>query len=168
MSRSGYVDDMCDEWAMIRYRGAVKSAIRGKRGQAFLREMLAALDAMPEKRLTAGALIFDGQPDIPWNPYPEEDVIVGGDQLVTGRGEVVRVGEVCAMGCVGRARGAKMDNIDAHDPPQVAGLFGIAEALVREIAYVNDEDWWGESTPENRFKRVRKWVADNLIEAPDV
>jgi hypothetical protein len=168
VSRSGYVDDMCDEWALIRYRGAVASAIRGKRGQAFLREMLAALDAMPEKRLTAGALVFDGQPDIPWNPYPQEDVIVGGDQLVTGRGEAVRVGDVCAMGCLGRARGAKMDDVDAHDPPQVAGLFGIAEALAREIAYVNDEDWYGAESPERRFARVRKWIVGNILEPGDV
>jgi len=50
MSRSGYSED-CDEWALIRWRGAVKSAIRGKRGQAFLKEMAAAMDSMPEKKL---------------------------------------------------------------------------------------------------------------------
>lgn len=50
MSRSGYSDDL-DQWDLIRWRGAVTSAIRGARGQAFMREMLAALDAMPEKRL---------------------------------------------------------------------------------------------------------------------
>lgn len=36
---------------MIRWSGAVASAFKGKRGQAFLKEMLAALDALPEKRL---------------------------------------------------------------------------------------------------------------------
>jgi hypothetical protein len=46
MSRSGYSDDH-SEWDLIRWRGAVASAIRGKRGQAFLRELLVALDAMP-------------------------------------------------------------------------------------------------------------------------
>ncbi len=56
MSRSGYTDD-CDGWDLIRWRGAVKSAVRGKRGQAFLREMLVALDAMPDKRLIAEDLI---------------------------------------------------------------------------------------------------------------
>jgi hypothetical protein len=35
------------------WRGQVASAIRGKRGQAFLRELIAALDALPEKRLIA-------------------------------------------------------------------------------------------------------------------
>jgi hypothetical protein len=55
MSRSGYSDD-CDGWALIRWRGAVASAIRGKRGQAFLHEMLAALDALPYRELIAGNL----------------------------------------------------------------------------------------------------------------
>ncbi|SDV49247.1 hypothetical protein [Chitinasiproducens palmae] len=55
MSRSGYSDD-CDDWALIRWRGAVASAIRGERGQAFLRELLAALDAMPERCLIANDL----------------------------------------------------------------------------------------------------------------
>jgi hypothetical protein len=60
MSRSGYSDDL-DNWTLIRWRGAVKSAIRGQRGQAFLREMLAALDALPGKRLIAEELETDGE-----------------------------------------------------------------------------------------------------------
>lgn len=61
MSRSGYNDDYCEnQWANICYRGAVASAIRGKRGQAFLREMLTAMDAMPDKRLIRDAIVEDG------------------------------------------------------------------------------------------------------------
>ena len=56
MSRSGLTDDGEDQWALIRWRGAVKQAINGKRGQAFLKEMLAALDALPEKALIANKL----------------------------------------------------------------------------------------------------------------
>lgn len=56
MSRSGYSDDI-DGWDLIRWRGAVTSAIKGKRGQAFLQEMLAALDAMPNKVLIAESLV---------------------------------------------------------------------------------------------------------------
>lgn len=59
MSRSGYSDDI-DGWQLIRWRGAVASAIRGKRGQAFLAEMLAALDALPEPKLIAQELEEDG------------------------------------------------------------------------------------------------------------
>lgn len=50
MSRSGYSDDY-DQWSLIRWRGQVASAIRGKRGQAFLRELIAALEEMPKKQL---------------------------------------------------------------------------------------------------------------------
>lgn len=61
MSRSGYSDDVYDQWAHIRWRGAVAQAMSGKRGQAFLREMLAAMDALPEKRLVALELEAEGQ-----------------------------------------------------------------------------------------------------------
>jgi hypothetical protein len=60
MSRSGY-QDYTDQWEVIRWRGAVRSAIRGKRGQAFLREMLAALDALPDKRLIRNELEVNGE-----------------------------------------------------------------------------------------------------------
>lgn len=65
MSISGYYDDWdfdwdFDWWSHIRWRGQVASAIRGKRGQAFLRELIEALDAMPEKRLIANNLEHAG------------------------------------------------------------------------------------------------------------
>ena len=60
MSRSGYIEDFDEQWWLICWRGAVASAIRGRRGQAFLREMLSALDALPHKRLIAGQLEHDG------------------------------------------------------------------------------------------------------------
>lgn len=56
MSRSGYSEDCDDQWALIRWRGQVASAIRGKRGQAFLADLIKALEAMPEKRLIAREL----------------------------------------------------------------------------------------------------------------
>lgn len=62
MSRSGYYDDCSDDHlAFGRWRGMVASALRGKRGQAFLRELAASLDAMPDKRLIANELQADGQ-----------------------------------------------------------------------------------------------------------
>lgn len=61
MSRSGYSDE-CDfePLALGRWRAQVASAIRGKRGQSFLRELVEALDAMPEKRLIANDLEHAG------------------------------------------------------------------------------------------------------------
>lgn len=57
MSRSGYVDYIDDPLVLGRYRGQVKSAIRGRRGQAFLKELAAAMDAMQDKALIANELI---------------------------------------------------------------------------------------------------------------
>jgi hypothetical protein len=59
MSRSGYSDD-CDGWALIRWRGAVESAMKGKRGQKFLIELAEAMDAMPVKELIANELVEQG------------------------------------------------------------------------------------------------------------
>jgi len=61
MSRSGYSDDIDDPWTWIMWRGRVSSAIRGKRGQEFFKALIAALDAMPEKRLIADELEHNGE-----------------------------------------------------------------------------------------------------------
>lgn len=131
MSRHGYHDDLEDNWASIRWRGCVASAMRGKRGQAFLRELLAALDAMPEKRLVSAELITDE-------------------------------GEVCAIGAVCKARGLDVADIDESDPYQVAAAVGLAPAMVREIAYENDDGAWHDETPERRWQRMRAWIASEI------
>jgi len=61
MSRSGYVDESDDILEFGRWRGRVASAIRGRRGQALLRRLRAALDAMPRKRLIQGEFVADGE-----------------------------------------------------------------------------------------------------------
>lgn len=134
MSRSGYTDDYPESreeaWSSICWRGAVVSALRGKRGQAFLREMLAALDALPVQRLIAGDLEYEG--------------------------------EVCAIGSVGRARGMDMSDIEAEDREMIAARFGIAEAMVGEIEYQNDEAALFGETAEQRFVRVRAWIVEKI------
>lgn len=59
MSRSGYSED-CWGPEYICWRGAVASAIRGKRGQDFLHEMLHAMAALPEPKLIDGELECNG------------------------------------------------------------------------------------------------------------
>lgn len=58
MSRSGYYEgyDDDDQWQLIRYRGMVASATRGKRGQALFKDILIAMNGMPSKRLIAREL----------------------------------------------------------------------------------------------------------------
>jgi hypothetical protein len=53
VSRSGYSDD-CEYLDL--WRSNVERTIRGRRGQAFLRELVESLEAMPEKRLISHEL----------------------------------------------------------------------------------------------------------------
>ncbi len=58
MSRSGYSED-CEHLNL--WRANVERTLNGRRGQVFLRELIDALDAMPEKRLIKGELKEDGE-----------------------------------------------------------------------------------------------------------
>lgn len=138
MSRHGYSDDI-DQWALIKWRGQVASAIRGKRGQRLLIDLIQALDAMPEKALIAEKLI------------DHED----GDA-------------VCALGAVGVKRGIPMDGLDPEESETVAEAFDIADPLAREITYVNDEGGWGHrsETPQQRWQRVRAWAISHIQPVP--
>lgn len=60
MSRSGYSDDI-DQWSLIRWRGQVASAIRGQRGQQFLKDLVVALEAMPVKELISEDLVDENE-----------------------------------------------------------------------------------------------------------
>lgn len=133
MSRAGYSDDLGQQ-ELARWRGAVESAIRGKRGQRLLREMRDALEQLPERRLISGELeASDGS------------------------------GCVCALGAVGRVRGIDMRHLDPENRYQIAAYFDIAEALAAEVVYENDEGsrFWNE-TPEARWGRMHAWVVENI------
>ena len=139
MSRSGYNEDCDDNWAIIRWSGVIASATRGKRGQAFFRDLLAALDAMPAKRLITNDLV---------------------------REDSTGFENVCALGALGKARRADMTGLDPEDAERVAGTFDIAEALARQVVWVNDECGFYPETPEARWIRVRGWAASQ-IKKPD-
>ena len=165
MSRSGYSDDYGDDdpLALGRWRAAVKSAMRGKRGQAFFREALAALDAMPDKRLIAGELVVDGQ-QCRFGETP--DLIVGADELCDRRGNPHPMGSCCLLGAVAIARKINVSGVDPEDTETVAHTFGLAGAMTREIVYTNDEGGAWDETPEQRWQRMRKWVAAQIKAEP--
>lgn len=143
MSRSGYIDDCDEQWQFALWRGTVASAIKGRRGQAFLKEMLTALDAMPVKRLVAREL---EAPDL----------------IPCSHWGLFETTSVCAIGAVGRSRGVDMSRLDPDDRETVAGTFGIATPLACEIVYLNDE-WGGyKETPEARFARMRAWIVSEI------
>lgn len=110
MSRSGYTDECEDPLAYGGYRQAVHNALRGKRGQALLRDLAAALDAMTDKRLYPGSFAT-----------PEGEFCALG-ALAHHRGILVD-----DLG----------DDYDC-DPERVAQRFGIAKAMAAEIMDMND------------------------------
>lgn len=130
MGRAQYSDDL-DERDLALWRGAVQSALRGARGQRFLRDLVAALEAMPVHELIA-------------------------DELECPEG-------VCALGALGRYRGLLMTELDPNDYAGVAHAFQIAEALAREVEYVNDEgNCYRRETNGQRHERVLRWAKENL------
>lgn len=144
MNRAGYIDDFVDDlWYHIRWRGAVASAIRGKRGQAFLRELVDSLESMDKKELVS-----------------EELQCPGG---------------VCALGRVAQVRGIDWSGMDPFGNNDViASELGIADALAREIEYVNDYSWgcpeykkgsiedWERKQREWRWTTVHSWACRKL------
>lgn len=72
-------------------------------------------------------------------------------------------GEHCALGVVGAVRGIDMTDLDPENAEQVAKTFDIAEVLVREIEFEND-DFYDNRTPESRWRWMRSWVSAQIIE----
>lgn len=153
MSRSGYHEDCEDSWSLIMWRGAVNSAIKGKRGQAFLRELLAALDAMPEKSLTTGELEADGEfctlgvighaRGLDLSSIDTEDW----EQLSR------EFGIAEAM-----AREIMWENDDTYDNWMYVEIPGpLRPAERRHEARVLDPN-----SGQKRWQRMRKWVADHI------
>jgi hypothetical protein len=149
MSRSGYTDD-CENPGL--WRGVVANAIRGKRGQAFLRELAAAMDAMPVKELIA-------------------------EELINDDGECCTIGVVCKSRGVDVS---KIDYQDTHEVGDAVGIAAALAAEIEyendecghryetvphkpKNAWEKDFRWQRvEETPAERWQRMRKWVESKL------
>lgn len=137
MSRSGYSDDCDDYWGLIRYRGQVASAIRGKRGQSMLRELRDALDEMPVKALAG----------LGW----EDDGLFDSESCMP-----------CALGAL-MARGwSDAEQIAGDDHETIANRLDVAPCLVAEVEFMNDEAVYFGETPEARWRRMREWVGKKI------
>lgn len=133
MSRSGYSDDSEN---LGLWRGAVESAVRGRRGQAFLREMAAALDSMPVKELVADVVVLD-----------EAHVCAIGSVAVARKLDV-----------------AKLDIYDSEEVAKTFGVakaLACEVAYENDEAGVRETE-----TPSERWTRMRAWVAAKIVGAP--
>lgn len=107
-----------------------------------MRELLGALDAMPKKELISNSLEAEGQ--------------------------------FCALGAVAHSRGSDLSAIGVSDPEYwhegdwnaLSNEFNIADALVREVMWMNDDymGWTrkGTNVSAKRWLIVRNWAAREL------
>jgi hypothetical protein len=161
MSRSGYSDD-CENLEL--YRQAVTRAIKGRRGQALLRDLAAALDAMQDKRL-----------------FTEE--------LVQADGEFCALG---VLGAARGMDMSRIDAWEPSDVARAFGVArSLAAEIVYENDEHDDYEWvtvevcgpmrphWPDygkhersrnlpvgDGPERRWKRMRAWVAKHIEKDP--
>ena len=141
MSRLYQEDYDFEPWMPGQQAGALKSAIRGRRGQRLLLDLVAGLDALSVPELSAGAL------------------------------EDEATGCCCALGAVRRYRGAAavplcFDPMEKDlEPPNFAEAFDVAPALA--WAVVDSNEGWSDSNQESarrqRWARVRAWAVKHLL-----
>lgn len=149
MSRHGYSEDGdCDDnLQQGRWNARLKSATNGKRGQAFFRALVEALDAMPEKSLVANSLETN-------------------EGAVCAFGALARHRKIDVKSLdIGNTEFPDEDWEDC-DWDKLAAAFDVAPTLAREVMYTNDEAWLGkdnESPSFARWAQVRAWAAKQIV-----
>ena len=132
MSRSGYVDEPDSNWQLIKWRGMVASATRGKRGQQFFRDLIAALDAMPEKCLIA-------------------------DDLQDEHGDVCAIG---SLGLKRGIDMSKLDPEEPEQIGEAFDIAPCLAQEV--VYMNDEWAFWDKETPQQRWVRMRTWAEKQL------
>ena len=148
MSRSSYSDEFGEDFPgqLDLFRANVRRSIRGKAGQARLRELRDALLGLPIRSLEAGTFA-GGTPEAP---------------------------KVCALGAWALnkqggdpgAANSMLGVVDADDHETAVALskHGWPRLVVLEAVYTNDDGNYGRETPEQRYARVMAWVEGEIID----
>jgi hypothetical protein len=134
-----------EPWMEGQAAGALQSAIRGRRGQRLLSDLIAGLDALPVPELAAGAL------------------------------EDPKTGCVCALGAVRLQRGPeavplRFDPTDWDvDWRELAKPFDISETLANAVVSQNEygSERNDEQSRRHRWLSVRAWAVSHLIAPAD-
>lgn len=150
-----YSDETTENQALL-WEANLRRAVEGKRGQKALRELEAALLAMPEKRLIEGDICRDGavcaigaaaayrkvqqgktwkqaMTELPQPPEPDEDGLIDDDE-----------NDVYATMAFAKRE------------------LAIVGVLAWRIAEVNDEWGWSGKSPEDRYRFVLGWVQKQI------
>lgn len=138
MGRHGYNEDCYEDHLQLgRWRGVIASATRGKRGQAFFRDLVEALDAMPVKELIRGDL------------ENEEGAVCALGAL--GRHQGKDLSAIDIETCE-----------EDYDWSPLGNVFDVAGPLTQEVMWENDE-YYRDQSPAERWTRMRSWAIDQLL-----
>lgn len=155
--RLNYCDEEERPGQFALFNANCRRSLRGKAGQEALRELEAALLALPEKRLIHGRLRDD------------------------------KTGEVCAVGAYARHKGYDLSTFDDEDETdEVGDHAGMPRLVAWQVVALNDytlDTVWEvadgplnrfeahckggipfirEVTPEERYEKVLAWVRNHL------
>jgi len=176
---SRFCDDYCEEWwpnQGLLWQANLQRALGGKRGQAALREMKEALQALPKKRIIAGAMCTVDVEKRKTEKSADPHGWYASDLecLVRDEGE-----GVCALGAFLWYKKVKegADPQSAFDElPTLLGTegegdlrtaelgrdAGLTFTLAWHLAYRNDQDYEG-MTPEERYESFMDWLDKQLV-----
>ncbi|MBZ3919250.1 MULTISPECIES: hypothetical protein [Xanthomonas] len=102
-----------------------------------MRDLIAALDALPEKKLIAHTVEQDGC--------------------------FCALGAVAHLRGTDLDQGPNGGTDHDFEPDRAAARLDIATPLAQEVVYENDEASYWDETPEARWTRMRQWAVSNLI-----
>ena len=125
----------------------LERSLKGHKGQAALRELEAALLALPIKRLIA-------------------------NELENEQGEVCAVGALAKFKgkenpMLGDSFG-DFDELSVNEDDiervtvQLAQDLGLPRMVAQAVVYENDDDWPAFMTPEQRYNKILRWVRSQL------
>jgi hypothetical protein len=125
-----------DVWGYVRYRGAVKSSISGRRGQEFLKELLKTIETLPKKELAVGAFL------------DSDGCACALGALALKRGH----------------NPDELAGCHYMEPERLAVFFGVATALVREIMFENDAalELFADRDRRRTWLRIHNWLNRNI------
>jgi len=146
-----------------RWEHNLRRTIKSKRGQQVLRDLRAALLALPAPRLIDGYMLAPSDPGCP--------------------------DDVCLLGALARSQRVPLPVGVMHDslreqpldrwglPPErwaidetaewASAAMGMSRTLAWALIEVNDENVWAwrtTETPEQRYRRVLGWVTERIEE----
>lgn len=146
MSRAELND--CDDFPgqLDLYRANTERALSGKRGQAVLMELEAALIALPQKRLIRDAFECDGE------------VCAISALALKRQTEAGKPPEEALKGVADFLGG------DYADADLVAARLKTSYNLAWEVMFLNDDrnGWDDKRTPEQRYEQMLAWVRENI------